>query len=1127
MEGGLILLGILIVVGLPVGAILGMIAFSQVRQLSTRVSELQQEIADLRRRLAEPPGARPSSPAPTPQPPAPSSAATPPIAPVPPVPLADSGFIAPRGARSPLLVDLPQRRSQVPSTPMAPPVVPLATPPLSSTPSAPAQAAPAPAQGDVVPAPSSAASAIPAVSSSAPAPSSSTASAVSSAPAASIPVKPVAAASPPASAPVVFSALPPPAGGTPTPSAPAWDFEAVVGKRWLTWSGVALLFLGGVFLLKYAYDQDWLGRFVTPPMRIGGIALAAVVMVITGLRFLRQGMTALGQGLAGGGIALAYLAVYGGFSPRVMLVPEPLFPGKLAFGLMAFITAVGMTLAVRTHALPMAVCAILGGFATPVLIDTGGGSREALFTYVLMLDLGVLGAAWYRRWRALDVLAFAGTVVLYAGWQFTRTPADAAPWGMLAWLMVFHLLFLVLPFAHHWRTRSAVTVERFALAVGNLAFALAFAALLLRDHHPTVLALVCLGLAALYGGIGVFTRARIGEDAKVVHGFLALGVMLLTLGLFYLMPVEAIATAWVAEAVTLLALGYRFAHAPTRVLAHVVLALALVRLVVKTIPPHDLGAGLLLNAWVMALLVAPLGLAATAAVHRWSGTTAGDRRWQTACWWLAGAAMLLVGSGEVARHAAGHPTAWGLVPQAAVHGVWWMAGALGFLAGAWRWRCGVTARLALLPAVLGVVFAFAAYAHSWPGGGVVLNPRCLLTVATLAGLGVWWWCARRGAERVGDTNALQPPVLVLMQLGTVLLATLETIAWHARMEAPPTADGDLHRTLAVVWLVTALMGSVIGMAFKARLIGLVNLLPLCAGVLAAFLLYGRDGAAVPLVANARFLVVLLAVVVVGLQRLVFNGPAWWPSVVQLLATTAVACEVLRWSHDHFSGEAAVSTGVWSLSLVMAGSAFLATQRWRRGATSDAWWVGTLLAGVAVLPALMVYLFTWDTWQPFLNLRVLAPVSVLAALVVAARVVEVRPLPDDAGRPLFLWWYAALVGFLLCTIEAPAHYLHAISDPALASRVATFSITVVWVVLASASLIVGFRWRLRLVRYLALGLFALTAAKLLIVDMNGVQQLYRILAFMLVGVVLIAASYAYHRLERRLGGDKATPPSPGA
>jgi uncharacterized membrane protein len=1098
MDGGLILLGILIVVGLPVGAIMGMVAFALVRKLEREVSELKKEVTDLRRRVAE--GPTPPSAVPRPLP-------NPPPAPRPVEPPPDSGFVAARAARSSLLVDLPQRQRMPSPPPLAP--QPSATP---VTPATPAPVVPAAATVTAV------APATPALLT--PAPTLSPTPATIPPPAVAPPV--VGAPSP------VTSALPPPAAPTPAvpPPAPAADFEAVVGKRWLTWSGVALLFLGGVFLLKYAYDQDWLGRFITPPMRIGGIAVAAVVMALAGLRFLRQGMTALGQGLAGGGIALAYLAVYGGFSPRVMLVPEPLFPGKLAFGLMAMITAVGMTLAVRTHALPMAVCAILGGFATPVLIDTGGGSREALFTYVLMLDLGVLGAAWYRRWRALDVLAFVGTVVLYSGWYLTREAPAPEPWGLLAWLMIFHLVFLVLPFAHHWRMRSAVTVERFALAVGNLAFTLGFAALLLRDQHATVLALVCLGLAGLYGGIGVFTRARIGEDAKVVHGFLALGVMLLTLGLFYLLPVEAIATAWVAEAVTLLALGYRYTHAPTRLLAHVVLGLALVRLVAKTIPPDDLSAGLVFNAWVMALLVAPLGLAATAAVHGWFGTTAGDRRWQSMCWWLAGAALLLVGSGEILRHAEGHPTAWQLIPQASVHGVWWMLGALGFLAGAWRWRCGMTARLALLPALLGLVFAFAAYAHSWPGGSVVVNPRCLLTLTTLLGLVAWWWCARRGADRLGDTTALQPAVLVLLQLGVVLLATIETLAWYARLEAPVRANGDLHRTLAVVWLVTALLGSVIALACKARVIAQVNLLPLGAGVLAAFLLYGRDGAAVPLVANARFLIVLLAVVVVGLQRLVFNGPQWWPSVVQLLATTAAACEVLRWSHDHFSGDESAATGVWSLSLVMAGSALLATRRWQRGATSDAWWLGTLLAGVAVLPALMVYLFTWDTWQPFLNLRVLAPALVLAALVVAARAVESRPLPDDAGRPVFLWWYATLVGFLLGTIEAPAHYLHAITDPALAKRVATFSITVVWVMLAAGALVVGFQWRLRLVRYLALGLFALTAAKLLIVDMNGVQQLYRILAFMLVGVVLIAASYAYHRLERRLTGEASVPKQPG-
>ncbi|MBA3699605.1 MAG: DUF2339 domain-containing protein [Planctomycetes bacterium] len=1107
MEGGLFLLGILLVVGLPVGAILGIIAFFTGRDLVRQVDELKKELAILRKQregirgFGAPAPTRQQDAAPPASAPLPSAPSAPPLAPAF-VPPPDTGVAAARGARSSLLVDVPQRRAQPPVPPVSsPPAAPVVVyePLPGSVPAAPVTAAPLPAAASV----SSVAVSTPMVA------------------------PPMASSSVPVAAntagPATSSAARPaaPSAGPAADPASVTSFEAVVGKRWLTWSGVALLFLGGVFLLKYAYDQDWLGRFITPPMRIGGIAVAAVVMLLIGLRFLRQGLTALGQGLAGGAIAMGYLAVYGGFSPSVMLVPEPLFPGKLAFALMAFVTAVGMTLAVRAQALPMAVCAILGGFATPVLIDTGGGSREALFTYVLMLDLSVLAAAWYRRWRALDTLAFVGTVLLYSGWYLTREAPAPEPWGLLLWLMVFHLVFLVLPFAHHWRTRSTVTVERFALAVGNLAFTLGFAALLLRDQHATALALVCLGLAALYGGIGMFTRARIGEDAKVVHGFLALGVMLLTLGLFYLLPVEAIATAWVAEAVTLLALGYRYAHAPTRVLAHVVLALALVRLVLKTFPPPDLSAALVFNAWVPALLVAPLGLGAAAAVHRWFGSTQSDRRWQTACWWLAGAALLLVGSAELARHALGHPTAWAELPQASVQGVWWMLGALGFLAGAWRWRCTATAHLALLPALLGVVLVFAAYAKPWPGGGVAFNPRCLLTFTTLAGLALWWWSARRGSARLGDTAALQPLVLVLVQLGLVLLATLETIAWHVRLQPQAPAPGDLHRMLTVVWLVAALCGTLVGAAVRLRLIAQVALLPLCVGVVAAFLLYSRDGAAVPLMANARFLVVLLAVVVVAVQRLVYREFDWWASLVQVLATAAVVCEVLRWSHDHLSGEAAMSRGTWSLSLTLAGSALIAVLRWRRGATAEAWWMGAMLAGSAILPALMCYLFIWETWQPFLNLRVLAPVGVLLALVVAARVVVVRPLPEDPGRPVFLCWYATLFGFAFCTMEAPAHYLQTVGDPALAKRLATFSVTVVWVVLAVGALIVGFRWQQRLVRYLALGLFALTAAKLLVIDMNGVQQLYRILAFMLVGVVLIAASYAYHRLERRLIGN--TPP----
>jgi len=49
------------------------------------------------------------------------------------------------------------------------------------------------------------------------------------------------------------------------------------------------------------------------------------------------------------------------------------------------------------------------------------------------------------------------------------------------------------------------------------------------------------------------------------------------------------------------------------------------------------------------------------------------------------------------------------------------------------------------------------------------------------------------------------------------------------------------------------------------------------------------------------------------------------------------------------------------------------------------------------------------------------------------------------------------------------------------------------------------------------LFALSVVKLVLVDMVGMQDIFRIISFVALGVLMVAASYLYHRLEKRLLG----------
>jgi uncharacterized membrane protein len=85
------------------------------------------------------------------------------------------------------------------------------------------------------------------------------------------------------------------------------------------------------------------------------------------------------------------------------------------------------------------------------------------------------------------------------------------------------------------------------------------------------------------------------------------------------------------------------------------------------------------------------------------------------------------------------------------------------------------------------------------------------------------------------------------------------------------------------------------------------------------------------------------------------------------------------------------------------------------------------------------------------------------------------------------------------------------------------LSIVWGIYAVGWLIIGFWREIREFRAAALGLLAIVALKVVLVDMSTVQQIYRIISFVVLGVMMISASYLYHRLEKRLAhtsGDRS-------
>jgi len=94
-----------------------------------------------------------------------------------------------------------------------------------------------------------------------------------------------------------------------------------------------------------------------------------------------------------------------------------------------------------------------------------------------------------------------------------------------------------------------------------------------------------------------------------------------------------------------------------------------------------------------------------------------------------------------------------------------------------------------------------------------------------------------------------------------------------------------------------------------------------------------------------------------------------------------------------------------------------------------------------------------------------------------------------------------------------HDAFGVSTESRLARGAMLSVT--WAAYATGAIVAGIRRRYAPARYFAMVVFALTIAKVFLVDMAELERAYRIVSIIGLGVMLLATSYMYERFRHRL------------
>ncbi|MCA9361972.1 DUF2339 domain-containing protein, partial [Candidatus Kaiserbacteria bacterium] len=222
--------------------------------------------------------------------------------------------------------------------------------------------------------------------------------------------------------------------------------------------GSIIFFLGAVWFVSYAIEQNWIAPF----MRIVlGLLLAVAVYVVGYWRRTTEGtqyvvLTTLGTAVFLGTVVASQFA----FTVPILAAP-------LAFLLMVGSIAYTVLVAVKTKTEWLATTAALAGLLVPFLIKQVDPSEILLLSYLFLLSAGFLMVVFFTAWRSVALLLSFGTAQHVFLIYQESVLSDLTTWFFV---IIFSILFFASTTVSIMRTERPVVLDVVTLVVVSLQF---------------------------------------------------------------------------------------------------------------------------------------------------------------------------------------------------------------------------------------------------------------------------------------------------------------------------------------------------------------------------------------------------------------------------------------------------------------------------------------------------------------------------------------------------------------------------------------------------------------------------------------------------------------------------------
>lgn len=324
------------------------------------------------------------------------------------------------------------------------------------------------------------------------------------------------------------------------------DFEKFIGENLISKIGILILIIGVAIGAKYAIDHE----MISPLTRIVlGYAVGAGLMAFAiKLKAKYENFSAV---LVSGAIAIMYFITYAAYDFYALI------PQILAFALMVVFTSFTVVASIKYNKQVIAHIGLVGAYAVPFLLSDGSGKVGVLFTYIAIINIGILILSFKKYWKPLFYASFGLTWIIFLSWRLDLGFANDFFSLSVLFATLFFLIFYITNLAYKITKKEIFGLSDVVIILLNsfIYYGIGYFILSGNKNSAELVGLFTLANAVIHFVVSLIIYKKELADRNLFYLILAMVITFITMAAPVQLNGGWVTIFWTIEATVLFYLG--------------------------------------------------------------------------------------------------------------------------------------------------------------------------------------------------------------------------------------------------------------------------------------------------------------------------------------------------------------------------------------------------------------------------------------------------------------------------------------------------------------------------------------------------------------------------------------------